>query len=672
MKKILIVVLFSMFTAFFVNAQTYKQENGYGPRWRGIQIDSILHLPRKSDFRISGTALADSLPQIFVRNHSLILYEAGNYWEITSSGSPLDTVSLSNRINLKVNISDTSTMLFPYLRKIDAAALYYPLTANPAGYSVLPNVVNALQVINAGGAYSMQSGTTAAMPVAGIPNRFYYETDGNQLDFDNGVSWVPITASGGGSQTLDQTLGFGNVAANKSMLLTDGGGNIMFQYDVGPKLVTLGDIGVANNGTYLSVNDNSTQAILQAQGGFAVNAGALGAGFATLSNQALQTTNDQLFFPWTGNAVDTLATLSDVRAAVNAPVVDTVFVTKIGSGSPSLQTVYAVDGNLRISGWGTGYGWTPRLLADSTIVGDADTTQIAYWSRIVNDLGPGGSLSQRFGAFGEDQLALGTRHFSADFHYFNIDSALDLTIRSRNASNSNSALVELNDSIAIMQAIENTGTQSSTVVVKPNGIFLFKPNTVSMTNGYVWTLIDNTTGEGEWMTGGGGGGSRFGFAGEDVTATTNRSFDINHHDFKLDNGEAVNIWAVNGAAYSKIDLQAATGGFDMYSGDASYYWTWDWAGSYIQGDVGSHLSGTPFVDFQWSPQEIQYTDNGTGLSASPSSLFTLNSTAKGFLPTRMTTTQRTAISSPAEGLLVYDLTLHKLYGYDGTTWQAAW
>jgi hypothetical protein len=50
----------------------------------------------------------------------------------------------------------------------------------------------------------------------------------------------------------------------------------------------------------------------------------------------------------------------------------------------------------------------------------------------------------------------------------------------------------------------------------------------------------------------------------------------------------------------------------------------------------------------------------------------IESTTKGFLPPRMTTTQKNAISSPAEGLTVYDNTLHKLYVYDGSTWQAAW
>ena len=44
------------------------------------------------------------------------------------------------------------------------------------------------------------------------------------------------------------------------------------------------------------------------------------------------------------------------------------------------------------------------------------------------------------------------------------------------------------------------------------------------------------------------------------------------------------------------------------------------------------------------------------------------STTQGVLLPRMTTTQKNAISSPAEGLEVYDLTLHQKSYYNGTTW----
>jgi hypothetical protein len=48
----------------------------------------------------------------------------------------------------------------------------------------------------------------------------------------------------------------------------------------------------------------------------------------------------------------------------------------------------------------------------------------------------------------------------------------------------------------------------------------------------------------------------------------------------------------------------------------------------------------------------------------------LQSTTRGFLPPRMTTTQRNAISAPPAGLMVYDTTDNKHYGYNGTNWNA--
>ena len=46
----------------------------------------------------------------------------------------------------------------------------------------------------------------------------------------------------------------------------------------------------------------------------------------------------------------------------------------------------------------------------------------------------------------------------------------------------------------------------------------------------------------------------------------------------------------------------------------------------------------------------------------------VQSTTKGFLPPRMTTTQRNAIASPAAGLQVFDTTLNMMSYYNGTIW----
>jgi hypothetical protein len=48
----------------------------------------------------------------------------------------------------------------------------------------------------------------------------------------------------------------------------------------------------------------------------------------------------------------------------------------------------------------------------------------------------------------------------------------------------------------------------------------------------------------------------------------------------------------------------------------------------------------------------------------------ITSTSKGLLPPRMTTTQRNAISTPAEGLMIYNITTHKLNFFNGSTWEA--
>ncbi len=60
---------------------------------------------------------------------------------------------------------------------------------------------------------------------------------------------------------------------------------------------------------------------------------------------------------------------------------------------------------------------------------------------------------------------------------------------------------------------------------------------------------------------------------------------------------------------------------------------------------------------------------GTNTNAASAQL-QADSTTKGFLPPRMTTTERDAISSPAEGLVIYNLTTHVLNFYDGSAWGA--
>jgi hypothetical protein len=91
--------------------------------------------------------------------------------------------------------------------------------------------------------------------------------------------------------------------------------------------------------------------------------------------------------------------------------------------------------------------------------------------------------------------------------------------------------------------------------------------------------------------------------------------------------------------------------------------------------VGSNLIG-----FDYNPDIVTMSGNhyamlirsgsvGIG-TATPnsSSLLDITSTTKGFLPPRLTTTQKNAIGTPAAGLQVYDTTLNQMSYYNGTTW----
>lgn len=86
--------------------------------------------------------------------------------------------------------------------------------------------------------------------------------------------------------------------------------------------------------------------------------------------------------------------------------------------------------------------------------------------------------------------------------------------------------------------------------------------------------------------------------------------------------------------------------------------------------------GTPTGSFSSAENWMQLIDRGVVIRdsgaivpKSSSALLQGNSTSKGFLPPRMTTTQKNAISSPAAGLIVFDTTLAKLCVYSGVAWQ---
>jgi hypothetical protein len=87
-----------------------------------------------------------------------------------------------------------------------------------------------------------------------------------------------------------------------------------------------------------------------------------------------------------------------------------------------------------------------------------------------------------------------------------------------------------------------------------------------------------------------------------------------------------------------------------------------WVGA--TGGTGGYNALTRFTGGQW----LVNNTTSAVTSATPSAALEINGTSGGFLPPRMTGVQRTAISSPAQGLYVWDSDSSRAMLY-GTAWK---
>jgi hypothetical protein len=124
------------------------------------------------------------------------------------------------------------------------------------------------------------------------------------------------------------------------------------------------------------------------------------------------------------------------------------------------------------------------------------------------------------------------------------------------------------------------------------------------------------------------------------------------------NGAAIDFRLADDSGYADVNMgQATFGGGNGYIGinnSASI----DSALRAIRTNSGS------------SPLSISTGEVGVGDATTyASAIFAIGSTTRGFLPPRMTTTQKNAIATPATGLVLYDTTLNKLAVYTGSAWE---
>ena len=121
-------------------------------------------------------------------------------------------------------------------------------------------------------------------------------------------------------------------------------------------------------------------------------------------------------------------------------------------------------------------------------------------------------------------------------------------------------------------------------------------------------------------------------------------------------------------------LSSATNNYGFYGKIASATNNWN---IYMDGTAKNYLNGSLLIGSTTDAgykldvtgtSRITISLNIGGTTTDTSAILQTDSTTKGVLFPRMTTTQKNAISSPATGLTIFDTTLGKLCVYS-TTWQ---
>jgi hypothetical protein len=211
----------------------------------------------------------------------------------------------------------------------------------------------------------------------------------------------------------------------------------------------------------------------------------------------------------------------------------------------------------------------------------------------------------------------------------------------------------------------------------------FGGNTLTVTNRY-GVLINNFAGftnnptyTNRWGIYQDGSSDNNYFAGKIVVGTTTvstYSLDVTG-TFRVITGSSTGaaIFQNNAGTTQYVEIKSLTtqeAQLRLNSSTANYGWslTQNSSNFYIgsQPDIGT---STKIITINRTNANVLIQNSTTSAFANASAQLQIDSTTKGFLPPRMTTIQKNAITTPAAGLVIFDTTLAKLCVYSGTAWE---
>ena len=197
-------------------------------------------------------------------------------------------------------------------------------------------------------------------------------------------------------------------------------------------------------------------------------------------------------------------------------------------------------------------------------------------------------------------------------------------------------------------------------------------------NNIASSLVFNGTYPGFEIIPSGWSGSKFFFqAGTDITATVAGDYSVFYNQsnkgFSFVNQTLGALNVIFGSTGNQVIQRGGTFTDGGYKLDINALRS-STGGLRVSG-IGTTTAPTLLLQNSGSTQLFRVDDGGavkigTGTN-NTSAILQIDSTTRGFLPPRVTTTEKGNIASPTQGLVVYDTTMQALSVYNGTNWATA-
>lgn len=302
------------------------------------------------------------------------------------------------------------------------------------------------------------------------------------------------------------------------------------------------------------------------------------------------------------------------------------------NNSSSANMILNSDGGLLIG--------TSNNLARLTVFG-AGITSATFGLQVHNSTGTNNALVVR----DDGRVGIGTNNPQATLHISNNGNSQIRIDDGVSGGNGLSGSIQFTTTNTSFIAMSRTGGTSALISIPPNN----NNQDVSFLH-----INYNNSGVGVYL-----------YPRRTFNGLENRTVILTSGDYN-NGGQSRGIDFINNSVGNVFSYQ--TPAFRFYSG---YKTTAGSNGLRFQINNVSQARATSDINLGeiWSINTLFGISDNSSISINESAVLDLQSNSRGFLPPRMTTSQRDLIISPATGLIIFNTTDNKHQGFDGTNWN---